>query len=84
MFLNSKSFVIEQVIEQQGMFDIISNTFLLQRKGRTSQTYHNALILLQSMQIHRKHLMFSKIITKLYAPVLWRQLSVCFLMLLFL
>lgn len=47
-----------------------------QRTGLSFRIYRNALILLQSMQNHRKHLMFSKVITKLYAPVLWRQLRV--------
>lgn len=58
------------------MFDIISKTFVLKRTGLALRTYRNALIFLQSMQYHRKHLLFSKVITKLYAPVLWRQLMV--------
>lgn len=65
-----------QVIEQQGIFDLISKTLVLQRKGSAFRTYHYALILLQSIQNHRKHLLFSKVITNLYAPVLWRQLEV--------
>lgn len=60
------------------MFDLISKTLILRRIGKSFRTYHNALILLQSMQMHRKHLVFSKVITKLYAPVLWRQLMVYF------
>lgn len=64
-----------QVIEEQ-MFDLISKTLTLRRIALTFHTYRNALILLQKMQNHRKHLMFSKVITKLYAPVIWRQLTV--------
>lgn len=65
-----------QIIEQQGIFDLISKTLTLQRVGPTFRTYRSALILLQSLQNHRKHLMFSKVMTKLYTPVIWRQLSV--------
>ncbi|VVC32382.1 Hypothetical protein CINCED_3A006773 [Cinara cedri] len=66
---------MREIIEQQGMFDIIYRSFTLQRKGPSFQTYHNILIFMQSMQKHRKHLMFSKAVTKLYTPVLWRQLG---------
>lgn len=58
------------------MFDIISRALVLQRTGLALHTYRSVLIFLQSLQTHRKHLMFSKVITKLYAPVLWRQLTV--------
>ncbi|XP_050543998.1 condensin-2 complex subunit G2-like [Daktulosphaira vitifoliae] len=66
---------MKEIIEQQGMFDLISNTLTLKRVGKTFRTYRNALLFLKSMQSHRKHLLFSKVITKLYAPILWRQLK---------
>lgn len=72
-WINSNS-TIREVIEEQ-MFDLISKTLTLRRTGLAFYAYRNALILLQSMQNHRKHLMFSKVITKLYAPVIWRQLT---------
>uniref|UniRef100_A0A2H8TZZ4 Condensin-2 complex subunit G2 n=1 Tax=Melanaphis sacchari TaxID=742174 RepID=A0A2H8TZZ4_9HEMI len=72
-WINSNS-SIREVIEEQ-MFDLISKTLTLKRTGLAFCTYRNALILLQSLQNHRKHLMFSKVITKLYAPVIWRQLT---------
>ncbi|KAL4131307.1 hypothetical protein QTP88_008640 [Uroleucon formosanum] len=72
-WINSNS-SIREVIEEQ-IFDLISKTLTLRRTGLAFYAYRNALILLQSMQNHRKHLMFSKVITKLYAPVIWRQLT---------
>lgn len=60
------------------MFDLISTTIKLQRNGLAFRTYRNALIILKSMQRHKKHLLFSKVITKLYTPILWRQLTVYF------
>lgn len=77
MIINSSVSILLQVIEEQ-IFDLISKTLTLRRTGLAFYAYRNALILLQSMQNHRKHLMFSKVITKLYAPVIWRQLTVYF------
>lgn len=77
MIINSTVSISLQVIEEQ-MFDLISKTLTLRRTGLAFYAYRNALILLQSMQNHRKHLMFSKVITKIYAPVIWRQLTVYF------
>ncbi|XP_025409710.1 condensin-2 complex subunit G2-like isoform X2 [Sipha flava] len=73
-WINSNS-SMREVIEEQGIFEIISKTFTFQRTGQFNRTYYNALIFLQSMQKHRKHLIFSKVITKLYTPVIWRNLS---------
>jgi len=77
LIINSTVSISLQVIEEQ-MFDLISKTLTLRRTGLAFYAYRNALILLQSMQNHRKHLMFSKVITKIYAPVIWRQLTVYF------
>ncbi|XP_050420549.1 condensin-2 complex subunit G2-like [Adelges cooleyi] len=72
-WINSNS-SMKDIIEQQGIFDLISKTITLKRVGKSFRTYHNALLLLQSMQSHRKHLLFSKVVTKLYAPILWSHL----------